>query len=123
MKRKQMPGLVVMTMPGTDTKADSAGKQYVDSVSSVVYEVSLKNKFLIVDVNQHISKQSITRASKLWLQASYRIRMHGVDGVISDIYEWITQVATSNRNNVEMYEPRFPHSLAGLWEKAIANLE
>jgi hypothetical protein len=57
MKRKQMPRLVVMTMPGTDTKVVSEGKQYVDSASSVVEEVSLKNMFLIVDVNQHISKQ------------------------------------------------------------------
>ena len=91
MKYKQMPRLVVIIMPSTDTGVISAGKQYVDSASGVVEEVFLKNKFLIVDVNQHIFKtKSIARASKLWLQASYRIRMRGVDGVISSIYDGIT---------------------------------
>ena len=49
--------------------------------------------------------------------------MRGVDGVISNIYDGITQVTLLNRKNVEMYKPVFQHCLAGLWDKAIANLE
>ena len=63
MKRKQMPRLMVMTMPRTDPQVVSTGKQYVDSASGVVEEVFLNNKFTMVDVNQHISKQNLARAS------------------------------------------------------------
>lgn len=63
MKRKQMPRLMVMTMPRTDPQVVSPGKQYVDSASGVVEEEFLKKKFSMVDVNQHISKQNLARAS------------------------------------------------------------
>ena len=63
MKRKQMPRLMVMTMPRTDHQVVSAGKQYVDSASGVVEEEFLNNKFSMVDVNQHVSKQNLARAS------------------------------------------------------------
>ncbi len=63
MKRKQMPRLMVMTMPRNDPQVISPGKQYVDSVSGVVEEVFLKNKFSMVDVNQHISKQKLAQAT------------------------------------------------------------
>ena len=63
MKRKQMPRLMVMTMPRSDPHVVSAGKQYVDSASGIVEEVFLKNKFSMVDINQHVSKQNLARAS------------------------------------------------------------
>ncbi|GMR06210.1 MAG: hypothetical protein BMS9Abin25_0794 [Gammaproteobacteria bacterium] len=63
MKRKQMPRLMVMTMPRTDPQAISPGKQYVDSASGVVEEVFLKKKFSMVDINQHVSKQKLAQAS------------------------------------------------------------
>ena len=47
-----MPGQTAQAMP------EMIWKQYVDSASGVVEQVSLKNKFLIVDVNQHTSKQN-----------------------------------------------------------------
>ncbi len=63
MKRKQMPRLMVMTMPRTDPQVVSAGKQYVDSAAGVVEEVFLKKNFSMVDVNQHISKQKLAQAT------------------------------------------------------------
>lgn len=63
MKRKQMPRLMVMTMPRTDPQLVTAGKQYVDSAAGVVEEVFLKKRFSMVDVNQHISKQKLAQAS------------------------------------------------------------
>ena len=63
MKRNQVPRLMVMAMPRTDSQVTSVGRQYVDSASGVVEEVFLKSNFLIVDVNQHISKQNLARAS------------------------------------------------------------
>ncbi len=63
MKRKQMPRLMVITMPRTDPQVISPGKQYVDSAAGVVEEVFLKEKFSIVDINQHISKQKLAQAT------------------------------------------------------------
>jgi hypothetical protein len=63
MKRKQMPRLMVMTMPRNDPQAISPGKQYVDSAKSPVEEVFLDKKFRMVDANQHISQQNLARAS------------------------------------------------------------
>jgi len=63
MKRKQMPRLMVLTMPRTDPQAISAGKQYVDSTAGIVEEVFLKKNFSMVDINQHISKQKLAIAS------------------------------------------------------------
>lgn len=63
MKRKQMPRLMVMTMPRTDTQIISQGKQYVDSAAGIAEEVFLKKKFSIVDINQHISKQKLAQAT------------------------------------------------------------
>jgi len=65
MKRNQVPRLMVMVMamPRTDSQVTSVGRHYVDSVSGVVEEVFLKSNFSIVDVNQHISKQNLARAS------------------------------------------------------------
>ena len=63
MKRKQMPRLMVMTMPRTDPQVVSPGKQYVDSSSGVVEEVFLKNNFSMVDINQHVSKQNLAKAT------------------------------------------------------------
>ncbi len=63
MKRKQMPRLMVLTMPRTDPQVISPGKQYVDSAAGVVEEVFLKKKFSMVDINQHVSKQKLAQAS------------------------------------------------------------
>lgn len=63
MKRKQMPRLMVMTMPRTDPQIITQGKQYVDSATGIVEEEFLKKKFSMVDVNQHISKQNLARVS------------------------------------------------------------
>jgi len=63
MKRKQMPRLMVMTMPRIDHQVVSPGKQHVDSVAGVVEEEFLKKKFSMVDINQHISKQNLAQAS------------------------------------------------------------
>jgi len=63
MKRKQMPRLMVLTMPRTDPQVISPGKQYIDSAAGVVEEVFLKKKFSMVDINQHISKQKLAQAS------------------------------------------------------------
>ncbi|MCK5361294.1 MAG: hypothetical protein KAJ95_11740 [Gammaproteobacteria bacterium] len=63
MKRKQMPRLMVMTMPRTDPQVVSPGKQYVDSATGIVEEEFLKKKFSMVDVNQHISKQNLAKAT------------------------------------------------------------
>jgi hypothetical protein len=63
MKRKQMPRLMVMTMPRTDPQVITQGKQYVDSATGIVEEVFLKKKFSMVDINQHVSKQNLAKAS------------------------------------------------------------
>lgn len=63
MKRKQMPRLMVMTMPRTDPQVITQGKQYVDSATGIVEEEFLKKKFSMVDINQHVSKQNLARAS------------------------------------------------------------
>jgi hypothetical protein len=63
MKRKQMPRLMVMTMPRTDPQVITQGKQYVDSATGIVEEEFLKKKFSMVDINQHVSKQNLAKAS------------------------------------------------------------
>lgn len=61
MMRKQTPRLMVMSMPRSEFKMVTSGMHYVDSVRGVVEEEFLKKKYLIVDVNQHISKQNLAR--------------------------------------------------------------
>lgn len=63
MKRKQTPRLMVMSMPRSEFKRFPSGTYYIDSARGVVEEEFLKKNFLIVDVNQHISKQNLARLS------------------------------------------------------------
>ena len=63
MKRKQTPRLMVMSMPRSEFNMVPSGTYYIDSARGVVEEEFLKNNFLIVDVNQHISKQNLARLS------------------------------------------------------------